>query len=93
MTTREVFQNTKETLEKAGVMDKPAQIYNCDQSGMPLEHKMPKTVAAKGTKKVWQRASGNKTQITILGAASAAGQAIATTNGCVLWQEFQSCIK
>ena len=28
-------------------MDKPSQIYNCDESGMPLE---PKTVAQKGIK-------------------------------------------
>jgi hypothetical protein len=70
------FALLKETLENANVIDKPAQIYNCDESGMPLEHKMPKTVAAKGTKKVRQRTSGNKTQITVLGCASAAGHVI-----------------
>ena len=47
MTTHEVFKSyfdlLQETLEKADVIDKPAQIYNCDESGMPLEHKMPKT--------------------------------------------------
>ena len=68
-------------------MDKPAQIYNCDESGMPLEHKLPKTIAAKGTKKVRQRSSGNKTQknskknlkktqIIVLACASAAGVAM-----------------
>ena len=80
MTTQDVFEGyfalLKETLENAKVIDKPAQIYNCDESGMPLEHKMPKTVAAKGTKKVRQRTSGNKTQITVLGCASAAGHVI-----------------
>ena len=70
------FDLLRETLEKADVFDKPAQIYNCDESGMPLEHKMPKTVAQKGTKKVRQHSSGNKTQITILGCANAAGQAL-----------------
>ena len=43
---------------------------------MPLEHKLPKTISLKGTKKVRQITSGNKTQITILGCASATGQAI-----------------
>lgn len=43
---------------------------------MPLEHKQQKTVALKGTKKVRQCTSGNKTQITVLGCASAAGQVI-----------------
>ena len=91
MTTHEVFQEyfqialLKETLEKAGVMDKPAQIYSCDESGMPLEHK--------AQRKFGSVTQVTKTQITILGAASAAGQLGHTTNGCVLWQEFQSRIE
>ena len=51
MTSKKVFTDyfslLKETLEKHDLMDKPSQIYNCDESGMPLEHKMPKTVAQK----------------------------------------------
>ena len=78
MTCREVFESyfslLKETLEKYDLMDKPSQVYNCDESGMPLEHKQPKTLALKGTKKVRQCTSGNKTQITVLGCVSAAGQ-------------------
>ena len=58
VTNWDVFENyfklLKETLEKNGLMDKPAQLYNCDESGMPLEHKLPKTIALKGTKKVRQ---------------------------------------
>ena len=80
MTSKKVFTNyfalLKETLEKHDLMEKPSQIYNCDESGMPLEHKMPKTVAQKGTKKVRQRSSGNKAQISILACGSATGQAI-----------------
>jgi len=56
MTNREVFTDDfdllKATLLKHDLLDKPSQIYNCDKSGMPLEHKMPKTVAQKGMKKV-----------------------------------------
>ncbi len=80
MTSREVFKNyfdlLQETLDKYNLKDKPSQIYNCDESGMPLEHKPPRIVSAKGTKKVRQISSGNKTQITILGCCNAAGQAI-----------------
>ena len=36
------FEVLKETLIKHDLMDKPFQIYNCNESGMPLEHKMPK---------------------------------------------------
>jgi len=59
-----------------GLKEKPNQIYNCDESGMPIQHKNPKVVSVKGTKKVRQVCSGNKTQITVLGCASATGQVI-----------------
>ncbi len=80
MTSREVFENyfdlLQETLDKYNLKDKPSQIYNCDESGLPLEHKPPRIVSAKGTRKVRQISSGNKTQITVLGCCNAAGQAI-----------------
>jgi len=43
---------------------------------MPLQHKTLKVVSTKGTKKVRQVSSGTKTQITVLGCASATGQVI-----------------
>ena len=43
---------------------------------MPLEHKLPKTISLKGSKKVRQITSGNKTQITVLGCVSATGQVL-----------------
>ena len=70
------FDLLGKTLVKFGIKDKPAQLYNCDETGMPLEHKMPKVIAAKGTKKVWQCTSGTKSQITVLACASASGQTI-----------------
>ena len=70
------FDLLEKTLDEFDLKDKPSQIYNCDESGMPLEHKPPRVVAVKGTKKVRQVSSGNKTQITILGCCSATGQAI-----------------
>ena len=80
MTNHTVFKSyfdlLDETLSKHGLKDKPSQIYNCDESGIPLEHKLSKIVAPRGIKKVRQCTSGTKTQITILACASAAGQAI-----------------
>ena len=80
MANHEVFVNyfklLKSVLEEHGLIDKPSQIYNCDESGIPLEHKMPKTVVKRGAKKIRQRSSGNKTQITVFGCGSATGQAI-----------------
>ncbi len=80
MTNPEVFKNyfelLKETLLEYNLMDRPSQIYNCDESGMPLEHKLPRIISAKGAKKIRQITSGNKTQITILGCCNATGQTI-----------------
>ena len=80
MTDRAIFENyfslLRETLEEHGLKNRPGQIYNCDESGMPLEHTPPKTIAIKGTKKVCQITSGNKTQISILACANAFGEVI-----------------
>ena len=43
---------------------------------MPLDHKPPKVVAAKGQKKVRYRTSGNKSQVTVIACVSASGHAI-----------------
>ena len=70
MTSAEVFNSyfnfLEETLKKYSLIEKPVQLYNCDESGMPLEHNLPKIIAEKGAKKVGQISSGNKTQITVL---------------------------
>lgn len=70
------FKILGEVLDANKLKDRPAQIYNCDESGIPLDPKQLKVVSAKGAKKVRQVSSGNKTQITILGCVSATGQAI-----------------
>ena len=44
--------------------------------GLPLDHKPSKVLTLKGTKKVHCRTSGNKTQITVLAYANAAGNVI-----------------
>ena len=44
--TFDVFKNHFRLLEgvltKHGLKNKLSQIYNCDESGMPLQHKVPK---------------------------------------------------
>ena len=54
----------------------PEAIYNMDETGVPLEPRPPKVVAEKGAKKVRYRTSGQKSQITVIGCASATGQII-----------------
>ena len=57
-------------------MKSPGQIYNVDESGMPLNHRAPKVITQKGQKKVRVRTTGDKSQITIVRCASASGQVI-----------------
>ena len=59
------FIMLKKTLLENDLMDKPEQIYNVDESGMPLDHRPPKVVSQKGQKKVRSRTSGNKSQICV----------------------------
>ncbi len=57
--TGELFELLKKTLLEYNLMYKQSQIYNCDESGMPLEHKLRHVIAAMGTKKIRQVTSGN----------------------------------
>ena len=72
----EYFHVLKDVLEKNGLMNQPGCIYNVDESGMPFEHRPPRVVTAKGQRKVRYRTSGNKSQTTVIGCVSAAGQAL-----------------
>ena len=54
-TMDEYFQLLKDTLIENDLMDSPNQIYNVDETGMPLDHRAPKIVAGRGHKKVRYR--------------------------------------
>ena len=60
-------------LREKDLLNRTNFIYNMDDSGLPLDHKQLKRIAVKGSKKVHGQASGNKSQITIIACASAAG--------------------
>ena len=70
---KEYFAVLKECMEKEGLLNKPAQIYNFDEVGMPLDHRSPRVVVKKGQKKVRYRSSGNKSQVTAVACVNAAG--------------------
>ena len=56
MTSHKAFNDYFDLLEKTlsehNLRGKPSQIYNCDESGMLLEHKLPRVISIKGTKKL-----------------------------------------
>ena len=68
------FSLLHDTMVTHDLLDKPAQIYNVDESGVP---RPPKIISAKrrGTKKAPCHSSGCKGQITIVACANAAGKA------------------
>ena len=49
------------------------QIYNCDETFLPLDYTREKVVAAKGSKTVYSQTTGTTDHITLLCCASAAG--------------------
>ena len=90
------FDLLESTLTENGLIDSPGQIYNMDETGMPLDPRPPNIVAKSGQRKVNYRQSGKKEQITVIGCGNAAGQSIPpmvifegkylTTNG--QWVKF-----
>ncbi len=68
------FDLLEETLVRNDLTNKPAQIFNCDESGFPLSPEaIGKLIAVKGQKHFWVNSSTEKAQITVLACASASG--------------------
>ena len=63
----------QQTLEDNDLLSSPAQIFNCDETGLPLDPKPPKVIVPVGTKHPRTITTGNKSQITVLACCSAAG--------------------
>ena len=58
-------------LDDNQLKDKPSQIYNMDETGVPLDHRTPRVL-----KKVRYCSTENKSQITVIGCINATGQAL-----------------
>ena len=69
------FDLLEQTLVKNDLKGKPGQIFNMDESGMPLDPKSPKVVVERGSVAA-AVGSGNKSQVTIVGCVNAAGACI-----------------
>ena len=97
-TIKQYFDLLQDALVELGLVNSSTQIYNVDETGMPLDHRPLKIVTKRGQKKVRCRTSGNKSQITVTGCVSAAGQAIppfVTFNAKSLntkWTDGEACI-
>ena len=66
------FDLLEETVKGNKLEGRPGQIFNMDESGMPLDPKAPRLIFQKGSS-ACALGSGDKSQITIVACASAAG--------------------
>lgn len=66
----------EECLRQNDILDKPGNIFNCDETGLPLNPTCLKVVDKVGTKHPSYITSGSKSQITVLACTSATGYAI-----------------
>ena len=79
-TDREVidryFDMLEDCLRSNGLLNKAAVIFNCDETGLPLDPKSHKVVDRVGCKNPSYITSGSKSQITVLACTCAAGYPI-----------------
>lgn len=66
----------EETMTKYSLSEDPALVFNMDETGFPLDPKPPKSVFSRGEKNPCYVSAGNKSQITVIGCVSAAGQCL-----------------
>ena len=70
------FDLLEETLLKNELKDCPCQIFNMDESGMPLDPKSMKTIHVHGDPNPVTTTTGNKAQITVVACISTSGNYI-----------------
>ena len=69
---KEYFLKLGTMLESGGLKNKLRQLYNCDETFLPLDHSREKVVAAKGSKVVYSQSMGTSEHISLLCCVSAA---------------------
>ena len=75
-TLNRYYDLLEETLKANDLLDKPACIYNCDETGLPLSPKSLKVVSEVGAKDPSCITGNTKSQITVLACANATGRAV-----------------
>ena len=70
------FDLLEETLLENELKDCPCQIFNMDESRMPLDQKSMKTIHVRGDPNPVTTTTGNKAQITVVACVSASGNYI-----------------
>ena len=77
-------------IQENDLQDKPCQIFNMDETGMPLDPQPLKCVVYRGEKNPVNLSSGDKTQITVAACVSPGGVCIPPT---VIWDKKQLSVE
>ena len=75
-TLNRYYDLLEETLKANDLLDKPAHIYNCDETGLPLSPESLKVASEVGAKDPSCITGNTKSQITVLACANATGRAV-----------------
>ena len=75
-TLNSYYDLLEDTLKENGIYNNASRIFNCNETGMPLNPPSPKVVHKVGAKNPCYLTGGSKTQVSVLACASAAGYAI-----------------
>ena len=67
------FDILESTLKKNLIFNNPSRIFNCDETGLPLNPKCAKVVSRRGAKNVSNITGEGKSQITVLACTCASG--------------------
>ena len=70
------FACLRKILDEKGLINCPRQLFNCDETYLPLNIMCEKVIARKNTKHVYSQSRGTSDHITLLCCASAAGIAL-----------------
>ena len=70
------FETLKCTLEESDLVNEPRQLFNCDETFLPLNMSCEKVITRKNTKYVYTQSRGTSEHITLLCGASAARVAL-----------------
>ena len=77
------FDLLEQTIEDYGLERKLGNIFNMDETEMPVDPKPLKTIQCKGEKKDVATGGGLKTQITVVGCVSAGGYCLPKVPGTI----------
>lgn len=74
--TNNFFHDLKLLVDQLGLSEKPKQIWNIDETSVPLLHKPSRVLAQKGIKNLPGRVGNNRENISVLACINAAGDEV-----------------